>query len=338
MRGLLAALKTAGATQETPATQTAAYAAGRKLFANGHEIAAALAALVVDGALTTRTDTVANVTEIKYWTTTPFTQQQEPTMAAFPDKIIKALTQHGPLSRAALAEKSGANAGSMETVCKKLTADGQITTRVGYDPETGRQAKHWMTPAQAVEWDARATQGTAPDSVAPAASPASTKDAEPAHLLRKIADLEAEIAHLTIASKADRAELSAAMANEKAERDRATGMEVDLAEICCALHVTNAGDALARIAEWKIPAPPVTAELVSTPDRGRLAMLLRDGDEADLVYMEPYVTEAEAQTHAINAVNTGAAESAYLIRALYVARREIRHGPIETPEIATLYA
>jgi hypothetical protein len=42
MRGLLAALKTAGATQETPVTQTAAYAAGRKLLANSHQIAAAL--------------------------------------------------------------------------------------------------------------------------------------------------------------------------------------------------------------------------------------------------------------------------------------------------------
>jgi predicted ArsR family transcriptional regulator len=338
MRGLLVALKTAGATQETPATQAAAYAAGRKLLANGHEIAAALAALVVDGALTTRIDTVANVTEIKYWTTTPSTQQQEPTMAAFPDKIIKALTQHGPLSRAALAEKSGANAGRMETLCKKLTADGQITTRVGYDPETGRNAKHWMTPAQAVEWDARSTESAAAESVAPAASPANPETPEPDHLLRKIAELEAEIAHLTSASKADKAELSTALANEKAECDRATGMEVDLAEICCALHVTNASDALARIAEWKLPIPPVTPELVSTPDRGRLAMLLRDGDEADLVYLEPYVTEDEAQTHAINAVNTGAAESAYLIRALYVARRQIHHGPIEAPEIATLDA
>jgi len=161
--------------------------------------------------------------------------------------------------------------------------------------------------------------------------------AEPAHLLRKIADLEAEIAHLTSAAKADRAELSAVMANEKTERDRATGMEVDLAEICCALHVTNARDALARIAEWTLPIPPVTPELVSTPDQGRLALLVIGENETDLHWLEPYVTDGEGEGLAINQVHCGAARRALLIRALYSATRKIEHGPIAAPAAETLH-
>lgn len=143
--------------------------------------------------------------------------------------------------------------------------------------------------------------------------------------------------------KATEAELSAALADQKAESDRATALATDLADICRALDVPHAGEAVAaiellgRLAIAKQTGSEIPVNETRTDPRGRLALLhTHDMIGGVLEYLEPYVSEEAAREHLLTRVNSGDLEHCLLVRALFQASRQIAYGPIDAPAYSTL--
>jgi hypothetical protein len=216
-----------------------------------------------------------------------------------------------------------------------------------------------MTAAQAEAWDAyRKADDQEPDADAmPAADPALLALANRA-LGEKVESLESQ--------------LSAALADQQAAQRRADALETDLAEICRALEVADAREALSEITHQKLVAarinqdagdlsryrdlldqvasalhcdsidsiPAVLDRGLAAPEPagGRLAILtFHEGSGCVWSYLEPHVSEDAAQRHILTSLESGEGDNAILVRALWSAHRPaIQYGAIETPEIKTL--
>jgi hypothetical protein len=375
MQALLEVMRAAGCTQHRPISQPEIYAAGRKAMATGHQIADALADLCGARLISTAATTVDGVTQIQYWpagsssptpmTSPAITKDQKMQNDSKSAMLRRLISEHGPITTTNLLGLANAEGGNIAGKSVASLLAGAVKS--GTIVKIGEGSKiQWATPDQA---GARATveAGVMPVS---STSEIAKEPPDPARLLRKIADLEAE--------------LSTAQANEKTESDRATALATDLAEICRALDVPHAGDAVAAIEHLEKLAdaknaqdfgdlgryralleqiashfhcgsiddlPEVVASLGTAKQfgteipvnetrqdaPGRLALLVMGENETELHWLEPYVTDGEGEGLAINQVHCGAAQRALLIRALYSATRKIEHGPIAVPAVDTLH-
>lgn len=74
--------------------------------------------------------------------------------------ILKYILSHGPITGTDLAVKTSIAARNIDTVLERAGAN--IVTRIGFVAEKGRELKHYMTPQQAIEWDAKQNKAEIP--------------------------------------------------------------------------------------------------------------------------------------------------------------------------------
>lgn len=324
-------------------TQGTLVAASRDL-ATPAQIAEALVALVDLCLISTMFHTVDGVSKTLYWRTglkpiVPPTQQELSKMVeSKSSRIVRLIVLHGPIRRDDLVEQCHLD-GMTSITPKNIRSmiQDQINHKkiiTGKDREGGNV---FMTPSQADS-----------NPVAPASSRLEDGEEMPT----------ADPAMLALANRALAEKL-------KSVEEVLDGVTTDLHKLCNALGIDDPSEAIDKIehlhqlADARLDQPAentlrdhiatrlgcgpldsitdaLEALIARNTPPGRLVLVLRDGDHTEIHYLEPYVQEPDAVTLAISQVNTGAAETAYLMRALYVARRKIEHGAIEAPEIETL--
>jgi len=227
-------------------------------------------------------------------------------------RLLRLIAEHGPIDSIALAAKANAEGGNIppKNLGGLLTASVKAGTII-----TSRPGKHTVYEM-------------APPPVAQVSSlpPDDDDDAMP----------PADPDLLALANRALGGQLKAAESDASRLAAEKAALEADLADICRALDVPHAGQAVEAIdllGRLAIEIP--VNETRTDPPRGRLALLVMGEDETDLHYLEPYVTEDEAEGLAIAQVHSGGARRALLIRAIYSAQRQIQHGAIEAPAFST---
>lgn len=120
-------------------------------------------------------------------------QMKAPKKPTQGDALAKIVETDGPITASALANKGRIGAArNVASMLKPHITSGRILTRYGYDEASGRELKHFMTPAQAEKWGEKAQQ-------ADGGEVASNADAEatgeiPAFLLKRPCESTAESA------------------------------------------------------------------------------------------------------------------------------------------------
>jgi hypothetical protein len=116
--------------------------------------------------------------------------------------ILKYILSHGPITGTDLAIKTSIAGRNIDAIIAKAIAGGSVLIRTGFVIEKGRELKHYMTPQQAIEWDAKQNKAEIPvnetreeiddDNAMPPADPVLLAKAN--RMLReKVANLEADI-------------------------------------------------------------------------------------------------------------------------------------------------
>lgn len=296
----------ARATRDRPLTRGQINAIRKEC---GAIVGQAIDRLVDGGLLATMRLTRDSTTHDVYWPTglkpiiPPTDEERRMSTESKTDRLVRLITTHGGRINAVdLSAK--AKAEGYDIPAKNV--QGLLTSRVNRgDIELIRDGRttYYDTPRKKTA----ASLGASEDDDAMPPAEAELPESHRAAFEKRITGLEANINGI--------------------ERERAALDDVVNA-LCGALGVNTAIRALDEITRLK-----------SLDDRptGRLAMLLHSGDDADLDYFAPFISETDAVTLSMRQVDTGHAERVTLIRVLGEAtRRATVWTPMVTPPIATL--
>lgn len=257
-------------------------------------------------------------------------------MASEPKNSLlnRLIVLHGPIVGTALAWKArdqGANIpaknvpGLLETLIRKQTVI--VRKKDG--------ANWYMTPSQADEWDTSAASsaglqdaGEDADDIGDEAG-AHVMSAPPASTEQCGAEIRV---NETATENAELEELKARvhdLLNDVAAANLIFAQMQDTLRVDRPEDIPGALDEMMHTLTTRVmqPAQPL----------GRLALIVYSDTEADLQFLEPYVTENDASQIALNQVNAGSSERCAVIRVLGEARRpEATWEALVAPAISTL--
>ncbi|MDO9227136.1 MAG: hypothetical protein Q8M09_12410 [Pseudomonadota bacterium] len=223
-------------------------------------------------------------------------------------RLIRLITAHGPIDSVALTAKANAEGANIpaKNLAGLLAAGIKAGTVI-----TSRPDKYtiYQMAAEPVAQTSSLPKDDADDGAMPPADPALANR---------------ELGNQLSAAQADQQAAERALQTAQADLGRYRDL---LDQVASALHCDSI-DSIPAVLDRGIAAHEST---------GRLAMLLHAGEDADLDYFAPFVSETDAITLAMRQVDTGHAERVTLIRVLGEASRSHTvWTPMVTPPIATL--
>jgi DNA-binding Xre family transcriptional regulator len=243
--------------------------------------------------------------------------------------ILKYILSHGPITGTDLAIKTSIAGRNIDAIIAKAIAGGSVLIRTGFVIEKGRELKHYMTPQQAIEWDAKQNKAEIPvnetreeiddDNAMPPADPVLLAKAN--RMLReKVANLEADIIKQRnlLGSKTEQI---VDMENRLAARSDILGQ--DNKTIHNLKNDIFARDMiLHQVAEQLDCAiEDILSALVwtKTTKIGKPALLLIDSD--DMTDLEMLAPDDDAQAMAMTNIELGHASRVLVVRVMGEANR-----------------
>lgn len=240
-------------------------------------------------------------------------------------KLIKLIIAHGPIINADLAERSGIKANNIDGLLKAAVKSGQITTRIGYVAEQGRELRQWMTATQAAEWDEAGIEQFKKMTTDPAQSghAMSHPDAEPDRkdgddiLINILSEIRAAIGDTGQIMLGDLAQAIKTrihdLKNEVAARD------MILNNLAGTLKVQHIADIPAALDD--LTHALSTRAMTAQAPAGKPALLLIDS--ADLTEVEMLGDDDDAQAMAMTNIELGHAARVMVVRIVGEATRRV---------------